>query len=104
MTCFMYTLRFFCPSKRKRNFYVPGDVETKRLKKSVLPAIAVYLSGSQNKQKSNECQEKMLMSNIDTVKQMYEAFGRGDVPAIIGHLDPNVEWDLDIPTPRSEEH
>lgn len=39
------------------------------------------------------------MSNIDTVKQMYEAFGRGDIPAIIGHLDPNVEWDLEIPTP-----
>jgi ketosteroid isomerase-like protein len=33
------------------------------------------------------------MSNIDTVKTMYEAFGRGDVPAILAHLDDNVEWD-----------
>ncbi len=39
------------------------------------------------------------MSNIDTVKQMYEAFGRGDIPAIIDKLDPNVEWDVEIPTP-----
>jgi ketosteroid isomerase-like protein len=35
------------------------------------------------------------MSNIDTVKQMYEAFGRGDIPAILDKLDDNVEWDTD---------
>jgi len=39
------------------------------------------------------------MSNIDTAKQMYEAFGRGDSPAIIDKLDPNVEWDVEVPTP-----
>jgi len=38
------------------------------------------------------------MSNVDTVKQMYEAFGRGDVPTIIEKLDVNVEWDTEIPT------
>jgi ketosteroid isomerase-like protein len=35
------------------------------------------------------------MSNIDTVKAMYEAFGRGDVAAILDKLDENVEWDTD---------
>jgi ketosteroid isomerase-like protein len=35
------------------------------------------------------------LSNIDTVKAMYEAFGRGDVPAILEKLDENVEWDTD---------
>jgi len=25
------------------------------------------------------------MSHIDTVKTMYDAFGRGDIPAIIAH-------------------
>jgi ketosteroid isomerase-like protein len=35
------------------------------------------------------------MSNVDTVKQMYEAFGRGDIPAILDKLDDNVEWDTD---------
>lgn len=33
------------------------------------------------------------MSNADTVTQIYEAFGRGDVPFIIGHLAPDVAWD-----------
>ncbi len=39
------------------------------------------------------------MSNIDTVKQIYEAFGRGDIPAIIDKLDSNVEWDVELSTP-----
>jgi hypothetical protein len=39
------------------------------------------------------------MSNIETVKHIYEAFGRGDIPAIIDKLDPNVEWDVEDPTP-----
>jgi ketosteroid isomerase-like protein len=34
------------------------------------------------------------MTNADTVKQIYEAFGRGDVPFIIGQLAPDVAWDL----------
>ncbi len=38
------------------------------------------------------------MSNVDTVKQMYEAFGRGDIPAILEKLDDNVEWDTEIPS------
>jgi ketosteroid isomerase-like protein len=37
-----------------------------------------------------------IVSNVDTVKQIYEAFGRGDIPAIMGKLDPNVEWDVEI--------
>lgn len=39
------------------------------------------------------------MSNIDTIKQIYEAFGRGDIAAIIDKLDANVEWDVENPTP-----
>jgi len=41
------------------------------------------------------------MSNMDTVKQMYEAFGRGDVPAILEKLDENVEWDTDYDSPAA---
>ncbi len=41
------------------------------------------------------------MSNIDTVKAMYEAFGRGDVPAILEHLDENVEWDTQYESPAA---
>lgn len=36
------------------------------------------------------------MSNVDTVKDIYEAFGRGDVPAIIDKLDDNVEWETQV--------
>ncbi len=37
------------------------------------------------------------MSNTDTVQAIYEAFGRGDVDAILGHFAEDVEWDRDAP-------
>lgn len=37
------------------------------------------------------------MSNIPTVHTIYEAFGRGDVPTILGHLDDDIAWDQDTP-------
>lgn len=33
------------------------------------------------------------MSNLETVQAIYEAFGRGDIPAIIDRLDDAVEWE-----------
>jgi ketosteroid isomerase-like protein len=33
------------------------------------------------------------MSNIPTVQGIYEAFSRGDVPAILRQLSPGIEWD-----------
>ncbi len=33
------------------------------------------------------------MSNVDKVKKVYEAFGRGDVPAILEVMSPEVDWD-----------
>jgi uncharacterized protein len=33
------------------------------------------------------------MSNVETVQAMYEAFGRGDVEAILAHLSEDVEWE-----------
>ena len=33
------------------------------------------------------------MSNIETVKEIYAAFGRGDVPAILDRLADDVRWD-----------
>ena len=35
------------------------------------------------------------MSNVDTVKEIYAAFGRGDIGAIIDKLDDQVEWDVE---------
>jgi hypothetical protein len=37
------------------------------------------------------------MSNIDTVKQIYQAFGQGDVPTILDKLDENVAWETHVP-------
>lgn len=34
--------------------------------------------------------------HVASVTAMYEAFGRGDVPAILEHLDPDVAWDQNI--------
>lgn len=33
------------------------------------------------------------MSYVDSVRQMYAAFGRGDVAAIVEKMDPQVEWE-----------
>lgn len=33
------------------------------------------------------------MDNLQVVKDIYAAFGRGDVPAILNHLHPEVEWE-----------
>jgi ketosteroid isomerase-like protein len=35
------------------------------------------------------------MSNLQTVQSIYEAFGRGDVPAIIAVQADDVEWERD---------
>ena len=33
------------------------------------------------------------MANVGTVQKLYEELGRGDVPAILGHLADDVEWE-----------
>ena len=37
------------------------------------------------------------MSNTETVKAIYEAFGRGDVATILDKLDDAVEWENAVP-------
>lgn len=34
----------------------------------------------------------MSQENANTVRGMYEAFGRGDIPSVLAALDPEVEW------------
>lgn len=36
------------------------------------------------------------MRNADVVGRIYEAFGRGDVPAILDHLAEDVEWEYGV--------
>jgi ketosteroid isomerase-like protein len=33
--------------------------------------------------------------NVETIKSVYEAFGRGDVPAILDQLTDDVDWSAD---------
>ena len=40
------------------------------------------------------------MSNVDTVKEIYAAFGRGDVPAILDKLDDSIAWDSQSTVPE----
>jgi ketosteroid isomerase-like protein len=30
---------------------------------------------------------------LETVQSIYQAFGRGDVPAILSRLSPDVQWE-----------
>ena len=32
------------------------------------------------------------MSNLEVLQNAYEAFGRGDIPAVAAALDPEIEW------------
>jgi uncharacterized protein len=32
------------------------------------------------------------MSNLQFAKDIYAAFGRGDIPTVLGAFDPGVEW------------
>jgi ketosteroid isomerase-like protein len=34
----------------------------------------------------------MSQKNVDVVKTAYEAFGRGDIAAVVATFDPNIEW------------
>jgi len=32
------------------------------------------------------------VSNVATIKGLYDAFARGDVPAVLGMMDANISW------------
>jgi len=32
------------------------------------------------------------LSNLDTVKAIYQAFAEGDVPSVLGFLSPDIAW------------
>ena len=40
--------------------------------------------------------------NVATIRSLYEAFGRGDIPYILDRLDPNVEWHAPATVPFSK--
>jgi uncharacterized protein len=32
------------------------------------------------------------MSNLNSVRAVYDAFAKGDIPAVLGFLSPDIEW------------
>ena len=32
------------------------------------------------------------MDNVSLLKGLYEAFGRGDIPAVLGAMSPDIKW------------
>jgi ketosteroid isomerase-like protein len=30
--------------------------------------------------------------NVPVIQRLYEAFGRGDIPAVLAHIDANATW------------
>ena len=32
------------------------------------------------------------MSNVDLIRGIYDAFGAGDVPGVLGRMSPDIEW------------
>jgi ketosteroid isomerase-like protein len=36
----------------------------------------------------------MSQQNVSLVQSLYEAFGRGDIPAILGAMDPDFVWNI----------
>jgi hypothetical protein len=32
------------------------------------------------------------LSNVQLVREAYEAFGRGDISTVLGMMDPGIEW------------
>jgi uncharacterized protein len=46
----------------------------------------------------NQQEAVMQAENTQLVKDAYAAFGRGDIPGLLGYLDDNVEWHAVIGT------
>jgi len=33
-----------------------------------------------------------VVNNVQLARDVYEAFGRGDISAVLGMMDPDIEW------------
>src|SRR5205823_12807706 len=36
---------------------------------------------------------RMSQQNVTLAQRLYAAFGRGEIPTVLGAMDPNIEWD-----------
>lgn len=47
---------------------------------------------------SDPTNANVVRQNVDVVQQTYEAFGRGDIPAVLNLLTDDVEWTFQAPS------
>jgi uncharacterized protein len=51
------------------------------------------MPGPQNRRTVQKRTEKeRVMSNVQMMRDLYDAFGRGDIPAVLAAMDPGIEW------------
>ena len=34
----------------------------------------------------------MSQENVDMIRELYESFGKGDIPAVLGQMDEKIDW------------
>jgi hypothetical protein len=42
--------------------------------------------------RSSERRREPMVSNVQMMRDLYDALGRGDIPAVLGAMDPDIEW------------
>ena len=46
----------------------------------------------------------MSAENLDLIRRAYEAFGRGDIPTVLGIFDPSIQWHVPGRSPLSGDY
>jgi ketosteroid isomerase-like protein len=44
----------------------------------------------------------MSNGNLELLKGAYDAFGRGDIPTVLGVMDENIEWNVPAAVPQGK--
>jgi ketosteroid isomerase-like protein len=58
----------------------------------VEPSTGFHLRGPDCRRALREKESDMSQENVNAVRSAYEAFGRGDVPAVLAAMDPAIVW------------
>lgn len=48
--------------------------------------------GPQNRRTVREAERDLAMSNVQMMRDLYDAFGRGDIATVLAAMDPGIEW------------
>jgi ketosteroid isomerase-like protein len=51
-----------------------------------------YVADAEEKFVDRETEMEVAHENLDVIDQLYQAFAKGDIPAALANMDPNIEW------------